>query len=140
MQSGRVPDFFRYWIRLVAKPRDCFRKCQRRAFGFGTVRRFTPGRYREQTLVCLPRLLKLSTTHVDADTTAIDLAGAKVDEIKRALGHTAFPNGSHKSHQWLHRVRNQHRGIFHSWLYGFHFFLSFIWFLCDIAPENFATS
>jgi hypothetical protein len=69
------------------------------------------------------------------------LAGTQVDEIERALGHTAFSHSCNKSHQGLHRLRNQHRWVLHSWLYIFHFaFRLFISFLFVIGPENFAAS
>src|SRR4029453_14592288 len=87
----------------------------------GKKRRFAPGSDREKSIVSLARFLEFSGTHIHAKATTIDLAGAKVDEIERALGHTAFSHGCNKSHQRLHHIRNQHCGVFHSWFYGFHF-------------------
>src|SRR4029077_520671 len=98
MQSGLVPYSLRYWIGPVAKPRNCFCKRQRGAFGLGKIRRFPPGSYSEETVVCLAGLLKLSGAHIHTEATAIDLAGAQVNEIERALGHTTLSHRRHNRH------------------------------------------
>src|SRR5437867_5881802 len=126
MQSRLVPYFLRYWIEPVAKPRKCFAKRQRGAFGLGKIRRFAPRSYSEETVVCLAGLLKFSGAHIHTDATTIDLAGAQMNKIEGALRHTAFSHRRDKSHQRLHRFRNQRRGVFHSWLYCFHFLLSLL--------------
>ena len=64
---------------------------------------------------------------------------ATLDEIECALGHTAFSHSCHKNHKGLHCLRNQHRRVFHSWLYRFHFAFSlFISFLFVIGTRTFA--
>src|SRR4029453_15441457 len=110
MQRGLVPNFLWYWIRPVAKPRHRFGKRQRGAFGLAKIGRLAPRGYRKETIVCLARLLKLPRAHINAEATAIDLAGAQMDKIERALGHTAFSYSRYKSHQGLHCFRNHHRG------------------------------
>jgi hypothetical protein len=141
MQRGLVPNLFWNWIGPVVKPRDCFGERQRGAFGLRKIRRFAPGGDREQTVVCLARLLKFPRAHIDADATAIDLACAQVDEIKRAVGHTAFSHSRHKRQQRCIASGISIAGFFIRGCIVFIFLSLFLFsFLVIVGPQNLAAS
>src|SRR5690242_19400764 len=87
MTGGLVPDFVRNSILAITEARSGFGQCQGRALGVGVIRSVAPGGDRKDALVFLSRFLELTSVHVNAKATVVDLARAQVDELTRCMGH-----------------------------------------------------
>src|ERR1700730_3032462 len=120
MTCGLVPDVVGNRIRPVAEPGNGLGERQRGAFGVGKIGRFSPGRHREEAIVCFTHLLGFTSATVNAEAAAIDLANAQVNKSERLRRHLPFLRRCIQSLYRLHCVRNDHRWVFHSRLHGFH--------------------
>src|SRR6266446_10692961 len=91
--GGLAPD--RVWDRVgpVGKPGDGLGEREGGTFGVGEVGCLAPGRHGEEALVCFACLPGAARARVNAEATAIDLAGAQVDKLKHSLRHAALSRG-----------------------------------------------
>src|SRR6185295_5819243 len=118
MTRGLVPNLIRDWIVAIAEPRHGLGERERGAFGVGEVRRVPPGRDCKEPVVGFTGLLEHARVHVDAQTAAIDLAGAQLHQPERARRHAALLRGRVQRIHGLHRRGKDHDGMLHSWLHG----------------------
>jgi hypothetical protein len=75
---------------LIGEPRHRFAQGQRGALSVIEVRRLSPCRDSKEAFIRFTSLLGVTDAAIDAETTAIDLAGAQMDETKRLLRNVAF--------------------------------------------------
>ena len=71
----------------------------------------------EQALVRFPVFPQRLRVHVEADAAAVDLAGAKMDELERARGQARFFRRRAECLQRLHGTGKNHCRVVHSWLH-----------------------
>src|SRR6185437_8560126 len=124
MASGFVPDLVRDRLGPVSQAGDCLSERESGAFGVGEVGSVPPGGDSEEAFVGFPRLFEHASMHVQADATAVDLAGAQMNEVEGALRHVAMFHNLSERHQRLHCFGENHYWIFHSWLHDFGFSFS----------------
>jgi hypothetical protein len=81
--GGLVPDWVWDRVGLVGKAGDGLGERECGTFGVGEVGCLPPCCHGEEALVCLARLFGAACARVHAEATAIDLARAQVDQLKR---------------------------------------------------------
>ena len=87
---GCLPDLVGYGVRPVADVRNRLGERQGSAFFIGEAGVIPPGGNSENAIVRFACLFQIAAMHVNADTTAIDMAGAQLNQLERPGGHSAL--------------------------------------------------
>ena len=88
--GGLVVDLVWDRVGLVGETGDSLGEREGGTFGVGEVGCLPPGRHGEEALVCFACLLSAACARVNAEATAIDLARAQMDKLKRRRRHAAL--------------------------------------------------
>src|SRR5260370_22347969 len=102
-----VPDLVWDRVRTVGETGGGLGEREGSPFGVGEVGRLPPGRHSKESLVCFACLLRAACAVVKAEATAIDLARAQVDKLKRLFRHRAVSLGLAPRAYSVHRCVNR---------------------------------
>jgi hypothetical protein len=116
---GLLPD--RVWNRvgLVGKSGDGFGEREGSTLGIGEVGSLPPGGNGEEPLIRFTRVLSTAGARVNAEATAINLAGPQVNKLKRLRRHIALSGGLDERLYGGCGLGQDCGGVAHSWLHGF---------------------
>src|SRR5579859_604469 len=115
--GGLFPDLVGNGISLVSETRGGLSERERGAFSLCEVGRLPPGRYGEEPLICFTSFFGAARAIVDTVATAINLARAQMDQLKRFLWHSTLASGLEQGLDGLQDVRKDGRRIAHSCLH-----------------------
>ncbi len=115
--GGLVPDLVGDRVGPVGEPGSSLGEREGGTFGVGEVGCLPPGRHGEEALFCFACLPGATCARVNAGATAIDLARAQVDKLKRRRRHAALSRGLEQGLYSIHGVRKDHCWVAHSCLH-----------------------
>src|SRR5216683_2959744 len=116
--AGLVPDLVGDRVRPIGETGGSLGEREGGTFGVGEVGCLPPGCHGEEALVCFTCLLGAACARVNAEATAIDLARAQVDKLKRRRRHAALSRGLEQGLYAFCGVRKDRCWVAHSCLHG----------------------